>query len=125
MRATHLFQMKRSFGQPIDMQRGNGEAPDMREKSTVENVTALLLAIRESSLPDTAPSRVLTASYAKLLAEAKREKPNVPMDVWPPASGEASLAVGRQTPQPQSMAVASYDDLEFRVLRLLAALRDS
>jgi len=97
----------------------------MREKSTVENVTALLLAIRESSLPDTAPSRVLTASYTKLLAEAKRAKPNVPTDAWPPAIGEARLAVGRQTPQSQCMAVASYDDLEFRVLRLLAALRDS
>lgn len=95
----------------------------MREKSTVENVTALLLAVRESSLPDAAPSRVLTASYNKLLAEAKRAKPKIPADAWPSAIGEARLAVGRQSSQPRSVDVASYDDLEFRVLRLLATLR--
>lgn len=113
--------LKQGCKRSIDALPGTNHASHMDMKA-FENTAALLLALRESALPDQAPSRVLTVAYNKLLTEAKRANPHVPRDAWPAAIGDMSLAVGGASSQSRNAVPLSHEDLELRVLRLLAAL---
>lgn len=94
----------------------------MQENGTVVIATALLMALRRLSTSRETPSPVMADCYNKLLAEAKRSRPHLPEEAWPPAVDGVSLAVGQADPEAQNAEPVTYRHLEARVLRLLANL---